>query len=141
MDAFVGIIGALSELAPGELGLFQVLFHPVRNRWTESILRSVTHEDGKPFFVNMPELVGAAEKKVGRPLYAAVVRTLVRTQHYDRTLQIARDIAGSLRVFISPQGNALVPTGQMMTILWKNTLMMLFAVNHGVRACFSTSMS
>src|SRR5262249_42858927 len=60
LDAFVGIVGALSELAPGELGLFQVLFQPVRNRWVESILRSVTHEDGKPFFVNMPELVTAA---------------------------------------------------------------------------------
>jgi hypothetical protein len=109
LDAFVGIIGALSELEPGELGLFQVLFQPVHNRWTESIVRSVTHEDGKPFFANMPELASAAEKKVARPLYAAVVRTLVRTQYYDRTLRTARDIAGSLRVFINPQGNALVP--------------------------------
>jgi hypothetical protein len=109
LDAFVGIIGALSELAPEELGLFQVLFQPVRNRWNESILRSVTHEDGKPFFVNMPELVGAAEKKIARPLYAAIVRSLVRTPQFDRTLQIARDMAASLRVFINPQGNALLP--------------------------------
>jgi hypothetical protein len=109
LDAFVGIIGALSELAPSELGLFQVLFQPVKNRWTESVIRSVTHDDGKPFFANMPELVGAAEKKVARPLYAAVVRALVRTQDFDRTVQIGRDIAGSLMVFGNPEGNALIP--------------------------------
>ena len=59
LDPFIGIIGALSELQPTELGLFQVLFQPVQRGWAESITRSVTHADGKPFFVNMPELAGA----------------------------------------------------------------------------------
>ena len=77
LDPFIGIIGALAELQPGELGLFQVLFQPVQNPWAESIVNSVTHADGKPFFVNSPELTGAAENKVARPLYAAVVRILV----------------------------------------------------------------
>ena len=109
LDPFIGIIGALSELQPGELGLFQVLFQPVQDEWAESITRSVTHADGKPFFVNMPELAGAAENKIARPLYAAVVRILVRTESFGRTARITRDLAGSLRVFIHPQGNALVP--------------------------------
>jgi len=109
LDPFIGIIGALSELQPAELGLFQVIFQPVQNKWADSITRAVTHADGKPFFVNMPELAGAAENKVARPLYAAVVRIMVRTEQYERTVQIATDIAASLRVFINPQGNALVP--------------------------------
>jgi hypothetical protein len=109
LDPFVGIIGALSELQPGELALFQVLFESVEQDWPESIVRSVTHQDGKPFFVNMPELAAAAENKVARPLYAAVVRIAVRSESYDRTVEIARELAGSLRVFADPQGNELIP--------------------------------
>ena len=109
LDPFIGIIGALSELQAGELGLFQVLFQPVEKRWAESILRSVTHEDGKPFFVNQPELASAAEKKVARPLYAAVVRIAVKAETFEKTLGIARDLASSMRTFAEPQGNELIP--------------------------------
>jgi len=109
LDPFIGIVGALSELQPGELGLFQVLWQPVHYPWPESIVRSVTDADGKPFFINSPELAGAAEGKVSRPLFAAVVRILVRAGEFEHLLQLARDLAGSLRVFADPQGNALIP--------------------------------
>ena len=109
LDPFIGIVGALSELEPAELGLFQVLFQPVQHPWAENIVNSVTHADGKPFFINSPELAGAAENKVARPLYAAVVRMLLRTGEFDRLLQLARDLAGSLRVFAHQDGNELIP--------------------------------
>ena len=109
LDPFIGIVGALAELQPGELGLFQVLWQPVQHRWAESILSSVTHADGKPFFVNSPELRDAAENKIDRPIFAAVVRILVRAKEFDRILQLARDLAGSLRVFAHPNGNELIP--------------------------------
>jgi hypothetical protein len=109
LDPFIGIVGALAELQPGELGLFQVLFQPVQHPWAESIVNSVTHADGKPYFINSPELAGAAENKTSRPLYAAVVRILLRTDDFDRILQLARDLAGSLRVFAHPSGNELIP--------------------------------
>jgi hypothetical protein len=109
LDPFIGIVGALSELQPGDLGLFQVLFQPVADQWAESIVRSVTHDDGKPFFVNQPELASAAEKKVARPLYAAVVRIAAKAETFERVLGIARDMASSLRVFGEPQGNELIP--------------------------------
>jgi Type IV secretion-system coupling protein DNA-binding domain len=109
LDPFIGIVAALTELEPGEFGLFQVLFQSVQHHWAESIIRSVTHDDGKPFFVNMPELADAAKRKAARPLYATVVRILVRTDRYERTLGIARNLAASLRVFINPEGNALIP--------------------------------
>jgi len=109
LDPFIGIVGALAELHPGELGLFQVLFQPAHEPWPESIVRSVTHADGKPFFVNSPELAGAAEKKVAHPLFAAVVRILIRAGEFERVLQLARDLAGSLRVFAHPNGNELIP--------------------------------
>ena len=109
LDPFIGIVGALAELQPGELGLFQVLFQPVQNPWAEAIVNSVTHADGKPYFVNSPELAGAAENKIARPLYAAVVRILLRAGEFDRIVQLARDLAGSLRVFAHPSGNELIP--------------------------------
>jgi hypothetical protein len=109
LDPFIGIVGALSELQPDELGLFQVLFQPVQHPWAENIVNSVTHSDGKPFFINSPELAGAAENKVARPLYAAVVRILLRVSEFDRLLQLARDLAGSLRVFSHQNGNELIP--------------------------------
>ena len=109
IDPFIGIVGALAELQQGELGLFQVLFQPADKPWPESIVRSVTHADGKPFFVDSPELAGAAENKVARPLFAAVVRILVCAGERKRMLQLARDLAGSLRVFTHPNGNKLIP--------------------------------
>jgi Type IV secretion-system coupling protein DNA-binding domain len=109
LDPFVGIVGALSELQPGELGLFQVIFQPVSHPWPESIIWSVTHADGRPFFVNAPELTKAAEGKVRHPLFAAVVRIAVRASSFERVIALARDLAGSLRVFAHPQGNELIP--------------------------------
>ena len=109
IDPFIGIIGALSELQPNELGLFQVLWQPVQNPWAENIVRSVTREDGKPFFVNSPELAKAAQDKVTQPLFAAVVRIATKAETFERALEIARDLASSLRVFAHPQGNELVP--------------------------------
>jgi hypothetical protein len=98
LDPFIGMVGALSELSSGDLGLFQVLFQPAQEPWAENILRSVTHEDGKPFFVNRPELLGAAENKVQHPLYAAVVRIAAKGKSFDRALQIISDMTSSLRV-------------------------------------------
>jgi len=109
LDPFIGIIGALSELQSDELGLFQVLFQPVQNPWAESITASVTHRDGKPFFVDAPELAGAAENKIKKPIYSAVVRIMVCAGACERVLQLASDLAGSLRVFAYPGGNALIP--------------------------------
>jgi hypothetical protein len=109
LDPFIGIVGALAELQQGELGLFQVLFQPADEPWAESIVRSVTHADGKPFFVDSPELAGAAENKVARPLFAAVVRIFICAGKRERMLQLAHDLAGSLRVFAQPQGNELIP--------------------------------
>jgi hypothetical protein len=109
LDPFIGIVGALAELQSGELGVFQVLFQLVQSPWAESIVNSVSHADGRPFFVDSPELTTGAENKTARPLYAAVVRILIRTSNEGRLLQLARDLAGSLRVFAHPNGNELIP--------------------------------
>jgi len=108
-DPFVGIAGALSELQSDELGLFQVLWQPVRERWPENILCSVMDTEGNPLFVDRPELTNAAESKISKPLFAAVVRIATKAATYAQAVQIACDMAGALRSFGSPQGNHLIP--------------------------------
>ena len=109
IDPFIGIVSAMSELRPGELALFQVLWQPVQQPWADSILASVSYPDGKPLFVNASELTSAAEKKISKPLYAVVVRIMARADSRARLFEIARDLSSSLRVFSQPQGNALIP--------------------------------
>ncbi len=109
LDPFIGIVGALAELQPEEFALFQVLWQPVQNPWAENITDAVTHSDGKAFFIDSPELTSAAENKISRPLYAAVVRIATKGETHERALQIACDMASSLRVFAQPQGNELIP--------------------------------
>jgi hypothetical protein len=109
LDAFIGIVSALAGLEQGELAVFQVLWQPVVQGWAESIVNSVTDGEGKPFFVDAPELAKAAEAKVALPLYAVVVRILVRAATERRFEDIAYELAGSLGAFSDPQGNALIP--------------------------------
>jgi hypothetical protein len=108
-DPFIGITGALSKLEEGELALFQVIFQPARHPWGESILRSVTDNTGGDFFVNAPELSKEARNKISRPLYAAIVRVAIKTETYERSLEIARALAGALTVFSNPSGNEFIP--------------------------------
>jgi hypothetical protein len=109
LDPFIGIVGALAELQSDDLGLFQVLWQPVQNPWADSIRNSVMDADGKAFFVNAPELIDAAEAKITKSLYAAVVRIAAKGKTFERVLQVASDLAGSLKVFAHPQGNELIP--------------------------------
>jgi hypothetical protein len=108
-SASVGLVGALSELQPGELGLFQGLFQSVKKNWSENMVRSVTDAEGKPFFVNMPELTAAAEEKARQPLHAAVVRIAVKSPSREGALETARNLAGSLSIFSHPESNELNP--------------------------------
>lgn len=109
IDPFVGLVGALSDLGKDEIALFQVIFAPVVAPWHESILRSVTHPDGRAYFVNSPELLPAAKEKTRSPLYAGVVRVAVQTSKHARTWEVACNVAGALGIYGSVTGNELIP--------------------------------
>lgn len=108
-DPFVGLVAALEMIVPGEAALFQVLFQPIEQPWSESLLRAVTTHDGRPLFQNTPELTQLAQEKTSTPLFAAVVRIAIKTDDFERTLDIARDMAGALRQFARLDGNELIP--------------------------------
>jgi hypothetical protein len=109
LDPYVGLVGAMSGLQPGELALFQVLFQAAHAPWQESLVRSLLLPDGKPIFVNQPELAEAVESKVSQPLYAVVVRVAAKAADFDRAWQVAREVALSLRSYAHPGGNELIP--------------------------------
>jgi hypothetical protein len=71
LDPFIGLIAALGELREDERAVYQVLFQPCRNRWADSLVRSVTDQEGRSLFANRPEFAGLAREKVAEPLYAA----------------------------------------------------------------------
>ena len=109
LDPFIGLIGAMSDLAEGEFALFQVLFRQTANDWTPSVWRAVTGSDGKAVFVNRPDLAIQAKAKVASTLYGVVVRIATRSEDFERAWGIARELSFALRVFANAQGNNLVP--------------------------------
>ncbi|SKA85680.1 AAA-like domain-containing protein [Prosthecobacter debontii] len=108
-DIFVSMAAAMSDLAPQELAVFQVVFEPTRHAWAESILRAVTDNTGGPFFANRPELVKQAREKIRSPLFAAVVRIAVFADDRERAHGLCLNMASCLRSFSQIGGNELIP--------------------------------
>lgn len=109
LDPFIGLIGAMTTLSPGELAIYQVLSQPTQDGWKESSLRLISDAGGKDIFVNRPEWVEQAQIKFGTPLHAAVVRIATKAGDFDRATEIAREMAFALRIFANQDGNALIP--------------------------------
>jgi hypothetical protein len=109
MDLFVALTAALSSLSEDEAAVYQVLFQPVENPWSQSILRAVTDGFGKSFFENRPDLLTEAKKKIARPLYAAVLRVAVKGADDNRSFNVARDLVSALCGSVHPDGNDLIP--------------------------------
>lgn len=108
-EPFVGLVSALSALRDGEAAVYQVLLAPVRYEWGEELVRSVTHADGAPRFVNAPELAAGARQKADQPLFAAVVRVAATSDWIDRSWEIVSDVAAALGAYGTARGNELVP--------------------------------
>ncbi|MFO1458217.1 MAG: type IV secretion system DNA-binding domain-containing protein [Verrucomicrobiota bacterium] len=107
-DPLVGICGALESLKDGEIGVLQVLLESTQAPWAPSMVQAVSWGDGRPFFANDSELVSATRNKVGRPLYAAVVRLAVGGGSVARTQEIMSGLSGALKPVSSVQGNRLI---------------------------------
>lgn len=105
-DPLTAVVGALAHLQEGELGLLQIIFEPTKRPWAESIWRAVTVDDDKPFIDT--ELVKQAQRKIARPLYGTIIRTLGLSQVGGRSEEISRGIAAALQILTEPSGNALM---------------------------------
>ncbi len=108
-DPFVALIGALTALAEEEAGVYQVIFTPLSEPWSDAAIAAVTKADGKPFFDDGAALVKGAQQKTEGPLFGVVVRLAAAASSYDRSWQIVRSMAPALRNFTRPGGNEFVP--------------------------------
>lgn len=108
-DLFVGLVGALSNLAPGEVGVYQVLFSPLMEPWAENAVAAVTGSQAELIFDGLPRWQKLAADKTAQPLYGAVVRLASRAADMDRVWEIIREMAAPFREFSRPDGNELEP--------------------------------
>jgi hypothetical protein len=108
-EPLIGTIGPLSHLQPGEVGASQILFQPVTHPWAESTLRSVIDYDGQPFFADAPHITKFARHKVGRPMFAVMVRVAAKAHTKDRAWHIARSIGSALNQYANPPANEFIP--------------------------------
>ncbi len=108
-DPLTGVLGALSELEDREIAVFQVLFQPARHPWADSIIRSVTDNEGKSFFVDAATMPRVAREKASRPLFSAVIRLAATSPRPDRAWHIVRAISGALQAYSEPTSNEFIP--------------------------------
>lgn len=109
VDPLIAFVGALAQVEEGEVGVLQVLFQAARAPWGESILRAVSDDEGRSFFLDAPEMLPLAREKVARPLFAAVVRVGAQSTRPGRAWQIAKGLGGALRTLARPMSNQLIP--------------------------------
>ena len=109
LDPLVSIVGSLTELEYGELGVFQVLFQKARSNWASEIMEAVRFADGTPVFSNAPEMIPHTKQKLSSPLYAAVIRVASKANDKERVWQIVRGISAGMSQLSNPARNELIP--------------------------------
>jgi hypothetical protein len=95
------VVAALGALGSGEIGIFQVLFEPVRAPWSAHTLKAVTTPLGEPFFADAPEITELAREKCADPLCASVIRVAVSAI----TRETAEDVLVGVATALSLRGS------------------------------------
>lgn len=108
-DPLIPVAAALSQFEGDEFGMLQVLFQPVAHDWGGSAMRAVLDPEGKPFFLDAPEIMPLTKIKASRPFFATVVRVAVQSTSHQRDVEIARSIFGALGSWADPLGNEIIP--------------------------------
>lgn len=103
------IIAALELFKKDELGVFQVMFQGLANPWVPSVLRSVTDSKGGSFFSNAPEMTKLAQEKVGHPICAVTIRTLVQVTDFERMDNLVEAMNTAVVSSSSSRYNNLIP--------------------------------
>ena len=108
VDPLIAIVGAMADLSPGEVVVYQVMLLATSEPWHDSILRATSTWDGDDFFVDAPELLPLAKDKISRPLYAVVLRLAAQSERVGRSWVLARALGGALTQFADPNSNQLI---------------------------------
>jgi hypothetical protein len=108
-DVLSAVVNAMEQLRKGELALYQVLVEPAIQAWEESVAPAIATTDRKPVFLNRPDLLGGAERKLASPFFAVVVRFATAAAHPARCWEIMRDLAAPFAALAERGSNYLIP--------------------------------
>jgi len=106
VDPLVGIIGELSRLLAGELGLVQVLVAPAKDSWGaefESFALSIDDVD---------KVLPHIRSKFSEQLFAAVLRVAASAPSQDRAVELARSLAYAVTGAVRSDANELILVDQ-----------------------------
>jgi Type IV secretion-system coupling protein DNA-binding domain len=109
LDPLIGVMSVLERLTENEQAGMQILFQPVVNHWNESILRSVTMDDGSSFFLDAPDAPQMALDKVQSPLYAVTIRTFGQAIEIKEAFTILEKITAAVVQRSKGTHNELIP--------------------------------
>ncbi len=104
-----GVVNALEGLRDGELGLYQVLIEPAQNPWEENLAPALQYADGKPIFINRPELIAGTERKLTSAFLAVVVRLVASAEDLRRCWDIVRELAAPFSALAKRGSNYFIP--------------------------------
>ena len=87
-ETLLSIMSLIDGLEIGDTVIFQVMCQGVVSPWQFAMIDAVTSADGKPFFINAPELAKGAEIKSSEPFLTATVRVLIQCMDSTRISMI-----------------------------------------------------
>ena len=85
------------------------MFERAEANWPAHAWRAILDAQGKSIFINHAKLATCSKEKFSSPLYGAVVRLAAKSQDFERTCDILREMAFALRIVGSEEGNSLIP--------------------------------
>ena len=108
VDPLIGVLGSLEHLEEGEHAVIQVLFSGAIHPWAESIIRSVSDNDGSPFFEDAPDMLPLAKEKISAPLFGVTMR-IMGVGYSNENARSIMNMVGSAfgRLYFSPY-NSLI---------------------------------
>lgn len=109
LDPFIGLMATLEHLMEHEYGVIQVMFSGAVNSWSESIMQSVTDNNGDSFFLDAPEMLPLAKEKISKPLFGAVIRVIGGSQLPERSRFISKNVGIALCHLSNSGNNGLIP--------------------------------
>ncbi|MEN9582476.1 MAG: hypothetical protein RL641_430 [Candidatus Parcubacteria bacterium] len=108
-DSYTGLFGILDHLQSGEQLCIQALFKGTVNSWAESIIRSVTDQQGGDFFLDAPEMLPLAKAKISSPLFAVSIRMVTSSETIENAQALAERVNYALIQLSTSESNKLIP--------------------------------
>ncbi len=101
VDPLTGVIGVMSALQRYEVGVVQILFHPVRYDWASELLQSVDAIEDSDF-------LRLAKQKTATPLFSVAIRVLAQAPEGLPAFEIAKGLGHTLIGASASSSNELI---------------------------------